>query len=131
EGPREAGYGSVGDALAALRGDPSLPVYQIRFRRLGEPDPRDELAAAAPGAEEIAALSARLDRMDRSSSRGPWTMAVLRQIANHPGTVSTELAEALDWPRQDFKLHVRRLKELGLTISLTVGYRLSPRREAC
>jgi hypothetical protein len=29
--------------------------------------------------------------------------------------------------RQDFKLHVRRLKELGLTLCLDVGYRLSPR----
>ena len=28
------------------------------------------------------------------------------------------------------KLHVRRLKELGLTLSLDVGYRLSPRGES-
>jgi len=28
------------------------------------------------------------------------------------------------------KLHVRRLKELGLTLSLDVGYRLSPRAQA-
>lgn len=128
---RQAGYGSVADALAGLRGDPSLPVYRIRFRRLDEPDPRDELAAAAtPGAEEVAALSARLNRMDRLSRRGPWTMAILRQIADRPGTVSTELAEAMGWPRHDFKLHVRRLKELGLTLSLDVGYRLSPRGES-
>ncbi len=44
--------------------------------------------------------------------------------------VSTVLAEALGWERADFKLHVRRLKELGLTISLDVGYRLSPRGAA-
>ena len=31
---------------------------------------------------------------------------------------------------QDFKLQVRRLKELGLTLSLDVGYRLSPRGES-
>ena len=39
-------------------------------------------------------------------------------------------AEAMGWERQDFKLHVRRLKELGLTLSLDVGYRLSPRGES-
>ena len=29
--------------------------------------------------------------------------------------------------RADFKLNIRKLKALGLTISLEVGYRLSPR----
>jgi len=65
--------------------------------------------------------------MDRSSSPGPWTGAVLALIADRPGVVSTDLAEAVGWERQDFKLHVRRLKELGLTLSLDVGYQLSPR----
>jgi biotin operon repressor len=55
---------------------------------------------------------------------------VLAQIAERPGVVSTLLAETLDWDRADFKLHVRRLKALGLTISLDVGYRISPRGQA-
>lgn len=95
------------------------------------PDPRAELAARhSLSADELAALTARLARMDRSGTHGPWTSAVLTQIADHPGTVSTVLAENLGWERQDFKLHVRRLKELGLTISLETGYRLSPRGDA-
>jgi len=36
----------------------------------------------------------------------------------------------MGWVRADLKLHIRRLKELGLTISLAVGYRLSPRGAA-
>ena len=128
---REAGYASVGELLADLRGDPALPVYRIRLRRIDEPDPRDELARAASLAEaDVAAIASRLERMDRASSRGPWTGAVLALIADCPGVVSTVLAEAMDWERQDFKLHVRRLKELGLTLSLDVGYRLSPRGES-
>jgi len=55
---------------------------------------------------------------------------VLALIADRPGIVSTVLAEALGWERQDLKQHVRRLKELGLTLSLDVGYRLSPRGES-
>jgi hypothetical protein len=128
---REAGYASVGDLLADLRGDPALPVYRVRLRRIHEPDPRDELARAASLTEaDVAAISARLARMDKASSRGPWTGAVLSLIADRPGIVSTVLAEALGWERQDFKLHVRRLKALGLTLSLDVGYRLSPRGES-
>ena len=44
--------------------------------------------------------------------------------------MSTVLAEATGWERQYFKLHVRRLKELGLTLNLDVGYRSSPRGES-
>lgn len=127
----EAGYGTIDELLADLRGDPDLPVYRVRLHRVDEPDPRAELAAGATLSEDdLAGLTARLARMDRSGAHGPWTGAVLTQIADHPGTVSTVLAEALGWERQDFKLHVRRLKELGLTISLTVGYELSPRGAA-
>ena len=128
---RAAGYASAGELLADLRGDPAVPVYRICLRRIDAPDPRDELAhsASLTGAE-AAAITARLARMDRSSTRGPWTGAVLALIADRPGTVSTVLAEAMGWERQDFKLHVRRLKELGLTLSLDVGYRLSPRGES-
>jgi hypothetical protein len=128
---REAGYASVAELLADLRGDPALPVYRIRIRRIDGPDPRDELASAAGLAEaDVAAITARLARMDRSSSRGPWTSAILALIADRPGIVSTVLAEAMGWERHDFKLHVRKLKELGLTLSLDVGYRLSPRGES-
>ena len=128
---REAGYASVGDLLAGLRGDPAFPVYRIRLHRIDGPDPRDELARTASLTDsDVAAITARLARMDRSSGRGPWTGAVLALIADRPAVVSTVLAEAIGWERQDFKLHVRRLKVLGLTLSLDVGYRLSPRGES-
>jgi biotin operon repressor len=127
----EAGYLTVKELVANLRGDEKTPLYRIRFHRVDEPDPRDELAAQSElTSPELAALTAQLTRMDNSSSHGPWTRAVLSQIADHPATVSTVLADTLGWERQDFKLHVRRLKQLGLTISLDVGYRLSPRGEA-
>jgi hypothetical protein len=127
----DAGYPSIDALVSDLRGDPSLPLYRIRFRPLDGPDPRDELAATATITDaEATAIAARLARMDAASKRGPWTRDVLEQIARQPGVVSTVLAAELDWERPDFKLHVRRLKELGLTISLDVGYRISPRGAA-
>jgi hypothetical protein len=72
--------------------------------------------------EEIAN---RLARMDRLVSRGPWTLDTLRLIESSPGVVARRLASQLDWPTMDFKVHVRKLKALGLTQSLPVGYELS------
>ena len=54
---------------------------------------------------------------------------MLRAIEAAPAVVSTELAAAVGMERPPFKLNVRKLKGLGLTESLEVGYRLSPRGE--
>lgn len=104
-------------------------LYRIDLALVG-PDPRVALRADADlDASDLADLGRRLDRMDRAAET-PWTRAALRQIAAQPGVVSTVLAEALGQERFSFKSRVRRLKALGLTESLQVGYRLSPRGEA-
>jgi hypothetical protein len=74
-------------------------------------------------------VKARLARLDRAAPR-PWTHSTLRLIATYPGIVSTVLARHAERDRPAFKLDVRKLKEMGLTESLDVGYRLSPRGEA-
>jgi biotin operon repressor len=128
---RAAGYPDVQAAVADLRGDPELPVYCIRFRSLDGPDPRDELARTDDLTDaDVALIRRRLARLDAASKRGPWTTDVLAQIDSRPAVSSAVLAAELDWDRPDYKLHVRHLKALGLTISLDVGYRLSPRGSA-
>jgi hypothetical protein len=124
-----AGYPGPAELVADLRGDPSLPLYMIRFRKLTEPDPRDVLRTAALTDADAEALARRLARMD-NGKHGPWTTAFLTQIAERPEVNSIHLAETLGWERPEFKLQVRRLKALGLTISYRIGYRLSPRGEA-
>jgi hypothetical protein len=128
---RAAGYPDVEAAVADLRGDPGLPVYCIRFRALDGPDPRDELARTEDLTDaDVAVIRKRLARLDAASKRGPWTTDVLTQIDSRPAVSSAVLAAELNWDRPDYKLHVRRLKALGLTVSLDVGYRLSPRGSA-
>jgi hypothetical protein len=128
---RAAGYPSVAALVADLRGSPDLPLYRVRFHVADEPDPRDELAGdAALGPEEVAAISARLQRLDKASRSGPWTATTLDLIAERPGVRAADLAASVGRETQPFKLDVRKLKALGLTISLERGYRLSPRGEA-
>ena len=98
--------------------------------QLAGPDPRVALRADDTFDEAaLTDLGRRLDRMD-AAAEAPWTRPVLRQIGDRPGVVSTVLAEAAGMERPDFKFRVRRLKALGLTESLEVGYRLSPRGRA-
>jgi hypothetical protein len=120
------------DALVAdLRGDPELPVTRIQFHVVDEPDPRAVLAASdALTDDDVAAIEGRLDRLDRASSHGAWTRAVLAAIAARPATRAPDLAASFGRDTAEFKVDVRKLKNLGLTLSLPVGYRLSPRGEA-
>lgn len=131
EEARRAGYDGGADLIADLRGDPGLPIYRVRFHPLAGPDPRAVLAAADELTEaDVAEIDRRLARLDRASSHGPWTAAALIAIADHPGRRAADLAASFGRDVQAFKTDVRKLKNLGLTISLEVGYRLSPRGAA-
>jgi hypothetical protein len=68
--------------------------------------------------------------VDRFSKAGPWARATLSAIRAHPGLRAPDLAAGLGHEPRWFKTQVRKLKELGLTESLEVGYRLSPRGKA-
>jgi hypothetical protein len=126
-----AGYPTVDALRAALRGDDSDPVYLLRVRPADGPDPRAQLAGDVDlTPADIAELDRRLDRLDRSSETGPWTMSVLTAIRSEPGRRAGDLAAAAGRERLPYKADVRKLKALGLTISLQTGYRLSPRGEA-
>ncbi|MEO6124760.1 MAG: hypothetical protein ABIR32_13730 [Ilumatobacteraceae bacterium] len=113
----------LGDAAAQ-------PIWRIQFHHVGDDDRIERRNDAALDDDRRAAIQARLDRFDKASKTGAWTTKTLRLIATYPGVVSTALARQLNADRPAFKINVRKLKELGLTQSLEVGYRLSPLGEA-
>lgn len=98
-------------------------VYRIRLRYLGA-DPRIALREAV---DDLAEILSKLTRMDAPE---PWTRAALTIIRENPGISAQILADRLGMEKQLFKTRVRRLKALGLTESLEVGYRISPRGDA-
>jgi hypothetical protein len=110
--------------------DDGAKVWRVDFHAVERetgPSIADDRELSESDVEDIVR---RLDRLDAASASGPWTRETLALIAAHPGVVSTELAERVGRERAAFKVDVRKLKRLGLTISLDVGYRLSPRGEA-
>jgi hypothetical protein len=124
---RRAGFETRAELLAGLR--PEGRLYRIEFHRTGD-DPRVALRESAEiGPSERSDIDARLDRMDRARGEA-WTRPVLRLIEERPETHAAELAASVGMQKLPFKRDVRKLKELGLTESLLVGYRLSPRGRA-
>jgi hypothetical protein len=122
-----AGYPSVAALLADLRGEPNERLFRVAFHHVGA-DPRTALAASDRlTADQLSELDKRLARLDAASRHGPWTAATMAAIAGNPGVRAGDLAEALGRQRDPFKTDVRKLKNLGLTLSLEVGYKLSPR----
>lgn len=127
---RRAGAADREALLADLGVDGDAQLYRVAFTFAG-PDPRRALAADDDLDEAaVAALRERLARLDARSSHGPWTTAVLRLVAARPATRAADLAAELGRDTPSFKRDVRKLKALGLTESLEVGYRLSPRGRA-
>ena len=123
-----AGYTDAADLIGHLnyRED---PIYRIGVRWLGE-DPRIALRESDDLSEpELAEIITKLDKMDRTSKRGAWTLSYLEVIRDMPATYSGLLANYLGLSQAEFKPWVRKLKALGLTESLERGYRLSPRGE--
>jgi hypothetical protein len=104
---RAAGYPNAKSAQADLDRRPAKHTYAIEVYYLA-PDERPDLAAA----------------------EAPWTHEYLALIAANEAVRAPDLAARLGMETARFKRRVRQLKGLGLTISLDVGYRISPRGRA-
>jgi hypothetical protein len=124
---QQAGHPSADLVRKRLAGEESWSTYRIRLSYAG-PDPRIALRESADlSDEEVAAIDARLDRLDRASSHGAWTMRTLDLVRQHPEVRAPDLAASEGRETAPFKIDVRKLKALGLTISHPVGYEISPR----
>jgi hypothetical protein len=130
EDARAAGFPSLAALLRELDSRGRNPIWRIELHWAGE-DTRAELRSRSDlSPDDRASLVARLDRMDKSSNHGAWTRETLSLIAAQPAVRAADLAASVGRERLEFKRDVRKLKELGLTESLEVGYRLSPRGRA-
>ncbi|MFC5175420.1 hypothetical protein [Nocardioides taihuensis] len=126
---RRAGAASAAALREALAARAERPAWRVGLTWAGE-DPRVALREAVPTAGELTQIEARLDRLDRASPVGAWTRATLDLIDRNPEVRAADLAAQVGRETQDFKRDVRKLKDLGLTESLDIGYRLSPRGES-
>lgn len=130
EDARAAGYRDREAVIAELRTRTEGATYRIAFHSAGA-DPRmalREIDALTPA--DLAQLESALAKLDRTSAGSPPAIVCLRLISEGAGRPAGALAQRLGCEKHVLKRKVRRLKELGLTESLQVGYRLSKRGQA-
>jgi hypothetical protein len=121
-----AGYESVDELMKALNVIKTGNIYKIRVKYHGE-DPRIKLRSQTTLTDEyFYSIKEKLAKLDRLSAHGEWTGTVLKTIQKYPQKVSTFIAEKTGFEKAWLKLNIRKLKNIGLTISHEVGYELSP-----
>lgn len=127
---RRAGFVNAAEVRAELDSRSDGTPYRIEVQP-GGLDPRDELRRRDDlDVADLAEVRTRLERLDRVSKRGRWTHTTLRLLADNPNVRAQDLAEGVGIDKPTFKNDVRKLKTLGLTISHSPGYELSPRGRA-
>ena len=123
---KRAGFEARSD-LDAMLANREGTLFRIRLRYLGE-DPRQALRESSDiSGAQADELDQTLGRMDGSA---PWVRRTLELIGSQPGLSAQALAQQLEVAPAKLKGNIRRLKALGLTESLAMGYRLSPRGQA-
>ena len=144
DGITKIAAGQITEADAPRAGFPSLEALRAYLAELGPVEDTTELwrvelhhggdgdrvglaLEAELTAEDVATITDKLARMDRTT---PWTKRTLALIAKHPRIAASKLALKVKRPTLDFKTDVRKLKKLGLTQSFEVGYEISPRGRA-
>lgn len=121
-----AGFESLEDLLETLNGIEEGMVYKIKVRYYSE-DPRIALREhTALTEKDLQLLKSKLERLDNYSKEGKWTLAVLKAIRDNPKLRAKDLARRMDKEMDWLKINIRKLKNLGLTISHEVGYTISP-----
>ena|SRR5690606_18457876 len=123
----QAGYEHREELDKELAFKDSGDIYRIEFELEGV-DPRIELRENVEiSNDEMTKVIAKLKRLDASGKVKNWTYKVIEIVDSEPGKYAIEYSSKLGYEKEWFKLNIRKLKNLGLTISLTDGYEISPR----
>ncbi|MCH8549944.1 MAG: hypothetical protein LAT80_13825 [Balneolaceae bacterium] len=126
---KNAGYNTKHELLSLLDQQKNGTIYKIRIGYYSE-DPRIALREQTNlSSEEIDDITNKLKRLDNDSRSGVWTHDIMNVISENPHTKAVKLAELKNRDKEWLKRNIRKLKNLGLTISHTKGYTLSPRGE--
>ncbi len=122
---RNASFESKQELLQSFRQNDKGIIFKIEVRYHSE-DPRIELRGQNLTDEMYFTLKEKLFRLDKFSKQGKWTQKVLLTIKDNPHLHAIGIAKLTNFEKELLKLNIRKLKNMGLTISHEVGYEISP-----
>lgn len=121
-----AGFNDTKQLLESFNHSSAGTIFKISVS-YHSADPRIKLRNQTELSEQqFADLKVRLERLDRYSKQGFWTEKILLTIKDSPNLHAIGIATLTGFEKEWLKLNIRKLKNLGLTISHNVGYELSP-----
>lgn len=101
-------------------------IFKISVNYHSE-DPRIKLREQTKLSDpEFTGLKKKLEKLDNYSKQGNWTEKILLTIKDNPSLHAIGIAKLTGFEKEWLKLNIRKLKNLGLTISHSIGYELSP-----
>ncbi|MBK1897040.1 hypothetical protein [Chryseobacterium paridis] len=121
-----AGFTDRKRLIESLKNNKAGTLFKITVGYHSE-DPRIKLREQSElSKQQFEDLTKKLERLDQFSRQGAWTNSVLRAIKENPHFHAIGIADLTGFEKDWLKLNIRKLKNLGLTISHQVGYELSP-----
>lgn len=121
-----AGYQDRKELVNSINSIAEGKIYKIGVRYYSE-DPRIALRENTDVSDkDLNAIKLKLERLDKYGKEGSWTLRVLHLIRDNPQVRAADLAKKLKKEKDALKIDIRKLKNLGLTISHEVGYSISP-----
>jgi len=122
-----AGYKGLADLTRVLKSIDEGSIYKIRVK-YHSADPQIKLREQTELSDkEFDQIILKLERLDKYSRQGKWTINILRAIRDNPKLRAQDLAAKTGKQKDWLKPNIRKLKYLGLTVSHEVGYTISPR----
>ena len=126
EDAKRAGFENKKDLFGSFYRTSKGRIYKLGVSYHSE-DPRIKLREQTELSEEVfLELKRKLWRLDKYSKKGHWTKTVFITIRNNPNKHAVSIAETTGFEKEWLKINIRKLKNLGLTISHNVGYEISP-----
>jgi hypothetical protein len=126
----QSGYEDRDELQKELSKSTGNTLFRIKFHLSGE-DPHISLRNKTNlSSEELLKLNQKIVRFNNSKIYPGWATKVLKTIQQNPGESAASISEAVGYEKDWLKPSIRKLKELGLTINLEIGYSISPRGNA-
>jgi hypothetical protein len=123
---RRAGFQTLDELLILLESIKGGNIYKI-YVAYHSPDPRVALRSQTNLTDGVfETIKVKLERLDKYCKDGDWTRKTLIEIENNPNLRAADLAKLLSKEKDWLKTNIRKLKNLGLTISHDTGYEISP-----